>query len=473
MKKSKQHHARRKAKRAPVRASSRSRRSLVVSVVIAVGVVSVVAVSLLLVKKAPKGPQPRVGSEMETTEATADDAVLQDEAFDVVRQLIADFPQSAFPLGLMGTLHNHYGNSVEAEVWWRRCLEKEPARSDVYEVLAVMYLRKGEYQKVVDLSGKANAVDPHMPGVHRYEAEALLEMGRLDDALVAAETEKKIADDPGETDMLLGKIYLQKENYEQALEAYTRALGKRPNDWSCYYGLATASARLGHREEAAEYTAKFNELRAKLDKRIERRMESMGQGVRRRAGPILAETLVDAGRAYHEYRRLQKAEACWQRAAAVDAENTSCRRLLVSLYRNSRRQEDALDVCQQLTRIDPGNASYRVLTGLVLAELGRFDLAEQAMRQSISLAPERAEGYEALARFLLRRSGELAEAKTLAEKAAALEPTARNYALLSTACSRNRDRTGALAAIERAVALAPDNEEFRETYERLQRGNDP
>lgn len=470
MKKSKQSRNRQQVKRAPARmgtSGGRPRKSWFVSLGVVFGATAVVFVIALL-QWIARSSQPLIDSEVPTAESTVNDLALRDESFEVALQLIADFPESSFPLVLMGTLHKHYGNSIEAEVWWLKYLEREPTSDDVYDALAALYLKKAEYQKVVDLSRKANTVDPNMPAMHRHKAEALLEMGRLDEALVAAKSEKKLTPDVGETHFVLGKIYLLREEYQQAVEAYSSALERRPNDWRCYYGLATASARLGRSDKADEYTTKFNELRANLDEVIERRMETVE--TRRRAGPILAETLVDAGRAYNERRQFQKAEAYWRRAASVDPEDTSCRLLLVRLYRQNGRRQKAVDVCKQLIKIDPENASYRLMIGNAFAEQGRLDLAEQAMRESIELAPERAEGYQSLANLFLRRNERLPEAKALAQKAVKLAPTARHYSLLSVTCSRSNDLPGALAAMKRAADMAPDNEEFRSAYERLQRG---
>ena len=191
---------------------------MIVGVVVSAAIVLIV----VLIPKTRKSPQPQGGSDVRIAETGADDIVLRDETFEVARQLMADFPESAFPLGLMGTVYNQYGSSIEAEKWWWKCLERDPTRADVYEVLAVAFLRKGEYQKVVELSRKAQAVDPDLPGVHRRHAEALLEMGKLDEALAALEREKRITPDLSETHVVFGKTYLQRREYQEAMEAYGR-----------------------------------------------------------------------------------------------------------------------------------------------------------------------------------------------------------------------------------------------------------
>jgi len=399
---------------------------------VVVGVVAVIVLVAVLIPKGPDGTPPQSSPDVQTAGPSTDYTAMKEEAFEVVRQLMADFPESAFPLGMMGTVYSQYGNSAEAEQWWWKCLERDPKRADVYEVLAVAFLRKGEYQKVIELWDRARAVDPRMPTMSRHHAEALLEMGRLDEALAAADREKQVTPGASETHFVLGRIHLQRGEYAEAMGAYSRALELRPGDSRCYYGLATAATRLGDTEKAREYMARFNDLRGTEDSASTSRRRTTEE--MRRAGPILADALVDAGRVYSQYQKVQKAEECWRRAAAIDPEDTACRALLVGLYRRTRRAEQALAVCGQLTEIDPDNASYYLMTGSVLVDLGQTFAAERAVRKAVEL-----------------------------------EPTGRNYSMLSAVCLRNHDRAGAIEAMAKAVQLAPDNEEYRKAYEKLRK----
>ena len=394
------------------------------------------------------------------------DLRLREETYEVARQLMADFPGSAYPIGLMGTVQNAFGNSAEAEKYWRMCLERDPRRSDVYEVLAVAFLRKGEYEKVAELLRKAQEIDPNLPQVHRRYAEALLEMGKLDEALAALQEEMRISPGSSETHIVLGATYLQQKEYEKAKTAYARAFELRPYDPRSCYGLATAYRRMGQTDKATEYMKKFTALRARADKAATTQRRSTSKP--RPAAGILAEALVDAARMYNGQRQLDKAEACWLRAATVDPTNTDCRRELVKTYRRTGRKREALEVCEQLRNLDPMNATYHQITGTVLTELQQFDAAEEPLRKAIELAPESAEAYRSLTGVLLITNQKLPEAKVLARRLVELAPTAHHYTLLAQACGRTEDRSGELAAIKKAAELAPDNEQIQATYRRLQ-----
>ncbi len=70
----------------------------------------------------------------------------------------------------------------------------------------------------------------------------------------------------------------------------------------------------------------------------------------------------------------------------------------------------------------------------------------------------------------LKTGQRLDEARSLAETAARLEPSAANFRLLGEACDKNGDRQAALSAMERAIALEPANPQYRRIYEVLKQG---
>ncbi len=336
----------------PAARSEASRRPLLL---IVGGVLCLAAIVLAAIhfRGASRGPGPS------SVVTTTDELALRTETIEVARRLVADHPEDAAALGLMGTVYNQLGNSAEAEKWWRECLARYPGRADVYEALAVTFLTKGEFEKVIELSNAALAAAPEMRGVHRYLAEAFLETGRLDDALAAIESERRINPGFNEVYVVLGRIHLQRKAYAEAETAYAKALELRPGDSRSYFGLATATARLGQDAKSKEYLERFAALRAVEDRAAEKKRRATD--VIAPAGSILAEALLDAGRTYLAHGEAERAEASWRRAAAADPRHVGCRLELVSLYRRARRAGDEAEVCAQLTSIDPDNATYHLL----------------------------------------------------------------------------------------------------------------
>jgi Flp pilus assembly protein TadD len=138
------------------------------------------------------------------------------------------------------------------------------------------------------------------------------------------------------------------------------------------------------------------------------------------------------------------------------------------LLAKQNKTSEALQVVEELRQIEPENPDHWLSLGTLRARLKRFDAAESAFRRAISLGPKRAEGRIGLVQMLLATGRNLPEAKTLAQAAVELQPTAENYFVLSAACLSVRDLPGARAAIREATTRDPDNPKYREALGYLQ-----
>jgi tetratricopeptide (TPR) repeat protein len=74
-----------------------------------------------------------------------------------------------------------------------------------------------------------------------------------------------------------------------------------------------------------------------------------------------------------------------------------------------------------------------------------------------------------LAKIYLAQNMHLSEAKKLAQAAVRIAPVASNYFILARACHQTGDLAGALAAMQRAVAMEPDNAEYRRIHAMLKK----
>ncbi len=124
---------------------------------------------------------------------------------------------------------------------------------------------------------------------------------------------------------------------------------------------------------------------------------------------------------------------------------------------------------ENLVAAAAGKRREPVLSGPVLGTIaGQVQAAAQAYQKVMQLAPERPEGYRALAELYLKTKQRLPEVESLVEQVVQRQPTAANYFLLAVACAQNENLPGAREAMGRAVELAPGNADYRRFYERLQ-----
>jgi tetratricopeptide (TPR) repeat protein len=398
---------------------------------------------------------------------TADD--LLKEEVDVVRQLVKDFPNETLAFAAMGNAYMWRGNSAEAAKCWEKCLELNPKFALAYTRLGMNALKKANYEEAVRLWRRAAGIDPAMNGVHGGLGRALLYLGKPQEAVVELEHAVRLSPQQGLEHFFLGQAYLQLNNCEKARTNFEKATQLQPRQSRAYYGLATVCEQMGESNKAKEYHESFRRLKAEESTASYREMSEYDDMASLRDRVVLAHAT--AGRLYCQSGGLVNAVEHYRRAVAFSPKNAVLIGELAALYERAGRAQDALNVRQRLQAIEPADTINLLNIGIGNARLGRFDAAETAYHKVIQLAPQQCEGYRQLATLYLKIGQRPREAKSLAETAVQLEPSAASFRILGEACDKNGDRQGALSAMERAIALEPNNDQYRQIYAVLKKGN--
>jgi tetratricopeptide (TPR) repeat protein len=261
---------------------------------------------------------------------------------------------------------------------------------------------------------------------------------------------------------LLGHTYVQLRQFEKAKEMLQLAVVLGPEYTNAYHGLVAACTNLGEKEEAKRYAEQLRTLKAKDEQAHRDRLKD--ESDIRRIKTCSAKLYVEIANEYLARGNPEVAEACLRRSRELDPESTLVYEVLSWLYLRQGRKEEALRAVEEMLARGEGNLRAQMRAGSVLEGLSDWQGAEEAYRKAIEITPELAGGYAALANLLLQQPSRVAEAQTLAEKAAELEPTARYLALLARASLSASDIRAAEEAIARAYALAPEDEEIRRIY---------
>ncbi|MFH1920893.1 MAG: tetratricopeptide repeat protein [Planctomycetota bacterium] len=286
---------------------------------------------------------------------------------------------------MMARVHHRFGNSTAAVSCWQSCLALDPGFFSAYDRMGLVAIEKQEYEKAAALLRKALELDPASSEASTHLAYALMNLGKIEEVIAVLERTVEHNTRSMPSFLLLGQAYLQLREYRKAKKSFEAAAELAPDYANVYYGLARACAKLGQKEEAREYREKFNKLGAgDLKERIDQDkafddLLSVRQSV--------AQTHTDAGRMHARHGNLRIAEQLWRRAAALDPRNTACRVELASLYERNDKEREALDICEQLRKIEPENADHCLNVGLLNARLNRFDAALSAMERAIELDP--------------------------------------------------------------------------------------
>lgn len=404
--------------------------------------------------------EPR-GAAPSTVESDPLDRALREEQRRVETELLAEFPRCDDAVAVAGLICDEQGDSTSAIRWWTeaRSLPPDPVqvypRADVCYQLGYAWLLREQYPKAIEALRESVRLNPRRAETHFRLAHACYLSGDLEECLRtldAAQLESPLAE------RLRGQVYQQKEQWPEAKRSFEAAVRRHPEFAEAYYGLATACERLGETALAETNRARFNALKAAG--------QAQGRQARTDFNPLaitrssVARTHTEAGRVYHALGRPDQAEALWRRAAEIDPANTGCRFQLILLCQQRQQNAEALRFAREMVQAEPGNGLHYLSLGNLHARLRESAEAEAAFRKVIELAPNRSEGYFALAQFLLQRRIQPAEALRLAQQAVERSPQPEHYYVLSQACALAGNLEGARSAIDTACQLDPGNREF-------------
>ena len=338
-------------------------------------------------------------------------AALNEEEIALARSLVEAFPDSPDSISLLGLVLSRQGDSTEAVKCWSKCLALNPQHALSYLNMGTIAQRQGEYEKAVELFHKALELSPKMSEAYHRLALVLLSQGKPQEAITALERQLELSPGPSEPWFHLGKAYLLLKDYAKAKERFERAIAIRRDHAGAYYGLVTACSRLHQAETSRQYLKEFKRLKAVPRDTHAHRLQAYENlaSVRR----TLAGTYTDAGEIYGRSGKPLEAEVLWRKAAVLDAKNTSCRVRLASLYLSSKRNHEALRICERLREIEPGKSIHSLNIGIIRDRLDDYDGAEKAFLKSIELEPRRSEGYRELAELYLHTNRNVGHARKL------------------------------------------------------------
>ena len=277
-----------------------------------------------------------------------------------------------FPLPALATAVAHFsaGRLQEAENACAAILAGDPHSFDALHLLAILRCRQGDFAGGVGYFDRALEVDADAHDALANRGNALLSLGRFDEAL--ASYDRVIALRPGNSDLLnnRGNVLLALKRYGEALASYEGALASRPG----HAGL------LKNRGNALMALDRFELALASYERALQIEPDDAG-------------ALNNRGNALRSLGRFEEALACYDRA-------------LVVLPGHAETLSNRGNALHALQRLDEAIASYeRALSSqpdysdahwnLGLAKLAKGDLAagwkEYEWRWKLADAPGRRE----------------------------------------------------------------------------------
>ena len=259
----------------------------------------------------------------------------------------------------------------------------------------------------------------------------------------------------------LGRVAEMQNRLEQAVEYYDAAL-MRNRYWSqAHYRRALTYRRLGNSERAEAAMAQFRHLKTYEDRMHQYREALYGN-------PNLPMLYIKLGELHETYDNLTEASRIYETATQVHPSYLPAYLKLGKIFIQQRDLEKAIYIYQKATKIAPDDPQVWVKLGVVYINQRQFEPAILAFKQAIAVDNTAAEAYNNLARLYAGLGKEMQWAIDLAEHAVTLMPTAKHYDTLAYTYYRNREYAKALTAINQALALAPDVDQYNRLLLKIQ-----
>jgi tetratricopeptide (TPR) repeat protein len=208
----------------------------------------------------------KIGKIIPFIQKTADtrDAALADVVLELTTVLEKAHPGEAKPLSAAGDLLYYTGRKKEALVKYQRALELDKAVFAVWEQAMIIHCENGRYEALLRLSENALDYFPNRAMAHYFNALALLETGRPDDAEgVVEQALLMIGKDQQAASLLLGVkagVAYARKKYPAGDVLFDEAIKQNPGSAEL---LARYSLALLARNEFAD---KAWEMAQKADK---------------------------------------------------------------------------------------------------------------------------------------------------------------------------------------------------------------
>jgi tetratricopeptide (TPR) repeat protein len=363
-------------------------------------------------------------------------------------------PQTAESAGpeyhyMVGRYLESAGRIEDAVAAFRRAIDLDPKSAELRAELAGLYARQDNAIAAVEHAEAALALDPAneeasriLGTVYAAYAERRLPVRQGDDpstyvARAIAALEKAVGDgtDLG-LSLVLGRLYLQSENFAKAVPLLARVVDERPEFVDAAILLATAQEGAGQvapaiatLEEVLRGNPRSYRAQLRLAEIYERKEQwneaadafGKAQALNPRASMLTtrrAVALLSAGRAAEAKELVQGAVA----AGRPEASDPVLLYLLAESQRVLKELDAAQATAQKLLAANKDDLRALHVLSLILQDKGDVQGAERTLRDLIARDPIDANALNSLGYMLADRGEQLDEAVLLLQRALKIEP---------------------------------------------------
>jgi len=337
------------------------------------------------------------------------------------------------------TLHQQ-GLLAQAQSAYEEILKLNPKHFHSLHLLGVIACQTQRYALGVELISRAIRVNPGVAEAYNNRGNALLDLKRLDEALI--NYNKAVALEPGYAEAHSNRANALKDlkRFDEALASYDKALALNPAIPETHYNRGNALSDLKRLDEAV----------ASYDRALA-------------LNPDYAEACYNRGNALLGLKRLDEALASYDRALALDPGYVDAYYNRGNALLELKRPDAALASYDRVLALNPGDAKACYNRGNALLVLHRPAEALASYDMALALRPDYAEAHNNRGNAL-NEFKRLDEALASYDKALSFDPgIAEAHTNRGNALADLKRLDEALASYAKVLELKPDYEFLRGT----------
>ena len=300
---------------------------------------------------------------------------------------------------------------------------------------SLSWRQAGIYRDEVTLFGHVVAHNPAARDAHLNLGKALIDAGRLEEALAASRVAVAQRPDSADAHSNLGLALMNLEHFDAADDALRSARELDPKHKSSLQNTAELLRRRQRYEESVEayravlardgtYALAYAGMGDALFhlERYDEAIQALSAAVEIQPGlPFASELHVLMGRAQRALERFDAAETHFRRAVALAPDKTAALLELAGMLRAQQRDEEAEALLRRARELQPGDPATLQNVAESLRKQGRHDEAIATYREVLDISPGYALAYAGMGDALFR-SRRYEEALAALREALSVQP---------------------------------------------------
>ncbi len=375
---------------------------------------------------------------------------LQTELRALAERLQRDYPSDSAAFHFAAQLYFELNQTAVAEKAWRKSVSLPSPNSGPFAGMAQLLIGEGREVEAIQLLEQAHSAGIESAETFLQLAEAYENLGQLSNAQETLNEALREYPEDGAMWLAHGRVLSQLGEYEAAQTSLLNCLEFSGESENVLFLLSTAQLRNGKRELAAETRQRLKRLRDQGDQPGIGFQTSYESALR----AIAVNVLVSSAALAENCGQLDEAERLLWRAIQLVPDGSQAYMSLSSVLRKQGRLANAVEVHQQLVKIQPGNLlNYTNLASIALQN-GEIELARNTLLAAIEVDPKGVAAQALLAKLYLAEQ-QYFEAEKYAASVLERNRSVESLLLVASVYQAQGDSGAAQQAIAEARALDP------------------